>query len=60
MAQTLCTPDGTPISRFCFGCMQFGGKADEGESRRLYDASRAAGRNVFDTARAYASGRAET
>ena len=60
MAQTLRTPDGTPISRFCFGCMQFGGKADEGESRRLYDASRAAGINFFDTAHAYTDGRSET
>jgi aryl-alcohol dehydrogenase-like predicted oxidoreductase len=60
MTQTLTSPDGTPISRFCFGCMQFGGKADEAESRRLYDACRAAGLNFFDTAHAYTDGLSET
>ena len=60
MKQHLLTPDGTPISRFCFGTMQFGGKADEDASRALYDASRAAGINFFDTAYAYTEGRSET
>jgi aryl-alcohol dehydrogenase-like predicted oxidoreductase len=60
MTQTLTSRDGTPISRFCFGCMQFGGKADEPESRRLYEASRAAGLNFFDTAHGYTDGRSET
>jgi 1-deoxyxylulose-5-phosphate synthase len=60
MKQPLLTQDGTPISRFCFGTMQFGGKADEAASRSLYDASRAAGINFFDTAYAYTEGRSET
>jgi 1-deoxyxylulose-5-phosphate synthase len=60
MKQPLLTPDGTPVSRFCFGTMQFGGKADEDASRGLYEASRGAGINFFDTAYAYAEGRSET
>jgi 1-deoxyxylulose-5-phosphate synthase len=60
MKQPLLTQDGTPISRFCFGTMQFGGKADEAASHSLYDASRAAGINFFDTAYAYTEGRSET
>jgi 1-deoxyxylulose-5-phosphate synthase len=60
MKQPLLTPDGTPVSRFCFGTMQFGGKADEAASHSLYDASRAAGINFFDTAYAYTEGRSET
>ena len=60
MKRPLLTPDGTPVSRFCFGTMQFGGKADEAASRNLYDASREAGINFFDTAYAYTEGRSET
>lgn len=60
MTQHLRTLDGTPLSRFCFGTMQFGGKADEAESARLYDACRAAGINFFDTAHAYTEGLSET
>jgi aryl-alcohol dehydrogenase-like predicted oxidoreductase len=60
MTRTFRTPDGTPISRFCFGAMQFGGKSDEAQSRAMYDASRAAGINFFDTAHAYTEGRSET
>src|SRR5690606_38857749 len=60
MTQDLRTPDGTAISRFCFGTMQFGGKADEAESSRLYAACRAAGLNFFDTAYAYTEGRSES
>ena len=60
MTHTFRTPDGTPISRFCFGTMQFGGKSDELQSRGMYDASRAAGINFFDTAYAYTEGRSET
>lgn len=51
--------DGTPASKFSFGTMQFGGKADKDESRRLYDASRAAGINFFDTAYVYTKGLSE-
>lgn len=60
MTQQLRTIDGTPISRFCFGTMQFGGKADEAESGRLYAACREAGINFFDTAHAYTDGLSET
>jgi aryl-alcohol dehydrogenase-like predicted oxidoreductase len=60
MTHTFRTPDGTPISRFCFGAMQFGGKADEAQSRAMYDAARAAGINFFDTAYAYTGGASET
>lgn len=60
MTQALKTPDGTPISRFCFGAMQFGGTADQATSQALYAACRAAGLNFFDTAHVYAEGRSET
>lgn len=51
--------DGTPASKFSFGTMQFGGKADKDESRQLYDASRTAGINFFDTAYVYTNGLSE-
>lgn len=60
MKHPLLTADGSSMSPFCFGTMQFGGKADEDASRALYDASRAAGINFFDTAYAYTEGRSET
>lgn len=56
----LTTPDGTPVSRFCFGTMQFGGKADAAQSRAMYDACRGAGINFFDTAFGYTDGASET
>ncbi len=52
--------DGTPISAFCFGAMQFGGTADEAASQALYEACRADGINFFDTAHVYTEGRSET
>ena len=57
---SLTTPDGTPISSHCFGTMQFGGKADAGQSRAMYDACRTAGINFFDTAYGYTNGASET
>lgn len=60
MKTLLKTPAGDPVSRFCFGTMQFGGKADAAASRALYDASRAAGINFFDTADVYIDGTSET
>lgn len=60
MNSTLTTPDGTPVSRFAFGTMQFGDKADANDSRAMYDACRAAGITHFDTAYLYAEGRSET
>lgn len=58
-ATQLKTANGTPASAFSFGTMQFGGKADESQSRKMYDASRAAGINFFDTAYVYTQGRSE-
>lgn len=52
-------PDGSPLSRFCFGTMQFGGGADAEQSRAMFDACRAAGINFFDTAHAYTDGESE-
>lgn len=57
---TLKTIDGTDVSRFAFGCMQFGGKADATQSRDMYAACRAAGINHFDTAHVYTDGKSET
>lgn len=53
------TTNGNPASKFSFGTMQFGGKADKNESRKLYDASRTAGINFFDTAYVYTEGLSE-
>ncbi len=58
-ATALTTPSGKPVSNFSFGTMQFGGKADADQSRKMYDASRAAGINFFDTAYVYTEGRSE-
>ncbi|MEP5154676.1 aldo/keto reductase [Planktotalea sp.] len=50
----------TPLSRFAFGTMQFGGTADESASAAMFDASCEAGINHFDTAHIYTNGRSET
>ncbi len=60
MKNTLISPNGTPSSSFCFGTMQFGGGADETQSRTMYDAARAVGITFFDTAFAYTGGASET
>ena len=60
MENQLISPNGTPSSRYCFGTMQFGGRADAAQSRAMYDASRAAGITFFDTAFAYTDGTSET
>lgn len=63
MTQTACkiltAPDGTPASRFAFGTMQFGGRADEAQSAEMHAACRAAGINHFDTAWLYTDGNSE-
>jgi len=59
MTDMMTTPDGEPISRFCFGTMQFGAKADRDASRAMYDACREAGINFFDTAFGYNEGASE-
>jgi aryl-alcohol dehydrogenase-like predicted oxidoreductase len=53
------SPNGTPISRFAFGTMQFGGRADEGESRAMFEACLDAGITHFDTAHVYTDGASE-
>lgn len=55
----LTSPDLTPASRFAFGCMQFGGRADAAQSAAMYAACRDAGINHFDTAWVYTDGRSE-
>ena len=59
MILELSTPAGTPISKFSFGTMQWGGKADAIDSRAMYDAVRSAGINFFDTAHGYTNGVSE-
>ncbi|EPX86844.1 aldo/keto reductase [Salipiger mucosus] len=59
MTADLRTPTGTPASRFAFGTMQFGGKADEAAARAMFDACRAAGITHFDTAYTYTDGESE-
>lgn len=59
MSRLLTTPDLTPASRFAFGCMQFGGRADADQSAAMYAACREAGINHFDTAWVYTDGRSE-
>ena len=54
------TVSGKDVSRFSFGCMQFGGGADEAESAAMYTACREAGITFFDTAYGYTEGRSET
>lgn len=56
----LTTLGGAALSPLCFGAMQFGGTADAGASRAMYDACRAAGVTHFDTAHAYTDGASET
>jgi aryl-alcohol dehydrogenase-like predicted oxidoreductase len=53
------TISGQPVSRYSFGTMQFGNKADEAASAAMYAACRDAGINFFDTAYAYNGGRSE-
>lgn len=43
-----------------FGCMQWGGRADETASRQMFDACLAAGVTHFDTAFGYTDGMSET
>ena len=59
MTRVLTSPDGTLASRFAFGTMQFGGRADAAQSAEIYDACRAAGITHFDTAWVYTEGRSE-
>lgn len=56
----LTTQDGTPISRFGFGTMQFGGGADETASTEMFHQACSVGINHFDTAFLYTDGASET
>lgn len=60
MRAPITSPDGTPISRFTFGTMQFGGSANAVASRAMFEACIAAGINHFDTAFVYTDGASET
>ncbi|MGY3438897.1 MULTISPECIES: aldo/keto reductase [unclassified Marinovum] len=53
------TIDGSPVSRFAFGTMQFGGKADEAAAHAMYEACRTAGVAHFDSAHVYTGGQSE-
>lgn len=54
------TLSGHEVSRFSFGCMQFGSGADEDDSAAMYAACRGAGISFFDTAYGYNEGLSET
>ncbi|MEM9845986.1 MAG: aldo/keto reductase, partial [Pseudomonadota bacterium] len=54
------TLSGEAVSRFSFGTMQFGGKADVAASAEMYTACREAGISFFDTAFGYTGGHSET
>jgi aryl-alcohol dehydrogenase-like predicted oxidoreductase len=60
MKSRIKTLNGTPASRFAFGTMQFGGRADFGAAGAMFDACRARGLNHFDTAHVYTGGLSET
>lgn len=60
MHRTITSLNGTNISRFAFGTMQFGGSADEHQSRAMFEACITAGITHFDTAYVYTDGAAET
>ncbi|HXF28986.1 MAG TPA: aldo/keto reductase, partial [Chlamydiales bacterium] len=50
---------GVQVSYLSFGCMTFGGEADEKTSSELYQECRRAGINFFDCANMYQTGKAE-
>jgi len=50
---------GVKVSPLCFGCMSFGGDADEAASAQMFKAARDLGINFFDTADQYSKGRSE-
>ena len=56
----LTSPNGTPVSKLCFGAMQFGNAASARDSEEMFDACRAVGLTFFDTAHAYTGGASET
>lgn len=59
MTHALTTLSGAATSRFAFGTMQFGGRADETHSAAMYADCRSAGISHFDTAFVYTDGNSE-
>ena len=59
MVSNLRTASGAVLSGFCFGTMQWGGKADAADSRAMFDAACKSGINFFDTAHGYTGGASE-
>lgn len=53
------TLKGAKLSALCFGCMQYGGTANEAASRSMFNACVDAGINFFDTAHSYTNGASE-
>ncbi|MCG8591093.1 MAG: aldo/keto reductase [Proteobacteria bacterium] len=63
MKYRLLGKSGLRVSELALGAMTFGTEqwgVDEAESRRVYDAFRAAGGNFIDTANVYSAGRSES
>lgn len=56
----LTTINGAPLSRLCFGAMQFGRGADRPAAESMFADCCAAGINTFDTAHGYNDGLSET
>ncbi len=50
MVSNLRTASGAVLSGFCFGTMQWGGKADAADSRKMFNSACKSGINFFDTA----------
>jgi aryl-alcohol dehydrogenase-like predicted oxidoreductase len=50
---------GVQVSQLCFGCMSFGGDADEAAAAGMFKAVRDLGVNFFDTANNYSNGKSE-
>ncbi|MEM7317736.1 MAG: aldo/keto reductase [Pseudomonadota bacterium] len=59
MTRPLNCSDGSSLSAFAFGAMQFGGRADARASQEMFEQCRDAGINHFDTAYAYTDGQSE-
>ncbi len=54
------TVSGAPVSKLAYGCMQWGGTADQSAARAMFDACVNAGITHFDTANGYTNGQSET
>ena len=56
---TLILSNGTPVARFAYGTMQWGGTADAAASQEMFEHCRSAGITHFDTAAGYTGGASE-